>query len=301
MDSFSIPGLNKESAVFRRLSQSRAQLENAAVLDDHQALAVWNNHDDRMSYCRPGHHTLSCYLSGGYGIRRLKADRVTTGGAPDRFCLMPGGHRSDWLVDGPLRFVHLYFSESRLQQQAEQTLDRDGRLLQLQDHTFVDDPWIAGICRNLILPLDWHDAVDRTALSHASQLLQLHLLKNYSNWLPQLPRIRGGLAPAIQRRICDYIEHHLDHPLTLSELAAVADLSEYHFARMFRQSMKEPPHQFVTRRRLARARQLLQDTDTPLVQIAQHCGFSGQSHFSRLFRSTFGLPPGRFRRNNRRL
>jgi AraC family transcriptional regulator len=63
--------------------------------------------------------------------------------------------------------------------------------------------------------------------------------------------------------------------------------------------MGEPPHTYVLRRRLERAREALQTSDEPLLAIALRLGFSDQPHLTRLFRRRFGVPPGAFRRVDR--
>lgn len=92
-----------------------------------------------------------------------------------------------------------------------------------------------------------------------------------------------------------YIEENLSAALTLADLATQASLSEYHFARMFRQSMQMAPHQYVMQRRMDKARRLVTSTQLPLTEIALACGFSSASHFSNRFRSVMGMTPSQLR------
>src|SRR5262249_7293676 len=97
--------------------------------------------------------------------------------------------------------------------------------------------------------------------------------------------------------VVEYIEEHLDASPTLEQMAAVARLSVYHFARQFKAATGLPPHQFVIMRRVERARQLLQaGTDLSLAEVAAFAGFSDQSHFSHHYKPLVGLTPGQFRR-----
>jgi len=109
-------------------------------------------------------------------------------------------------------------------------------------------------------------------------------------------RQRGGLAPATRRRVLDFIEHRLELPLSVGQLAAEAALSEYHFARMFRTSMSCSPHAWIARRRLLRARDLLAGTAQGLEAIAAACGFASASHLIQRFRAAFGVTPAQYRR-----
>jgi AraC family transcriptional regulator len=97
--------------------------------------------------------------------------------------------------------------------------------------------------------------------------------------------------------VCEYIEQHLDQPLPLSVLATEAGLSEYHFARMFKQSLGQSPHQYLQARRLARADTLLTASALSITEIALACGFSSTSHFSNCYRTARGQTPSALRRN----
>ena len=100
---------------------------------------------------------------------------------------------------------------------------------------------------------------------------------------PRQPaRRRAGTLPRAKlRAVVEYVEEHLDGSPTLEQLAAVARLSPYHFARQFKAATGLPPHQYVITRRVERAKELLQaGTALSLAEVAAHVGFSDQSHFS---------------------
>jgi AraC family transcriptional regulator len=116
---------------------------------------------------------------------------------------------------------------------------------------------------------------------------------------PALPavrtRLRGGLPPRASRRVCDYIEAHLNERLENSTLAAIARLSVCHFVRSFRQSYGVPPRQFIVARRVDRVKALLVETELSLSEIAITAGFADQSHCCRCFRARVGATPGDYR------
>ena len=91
-------------------------------------------------------------------------------------------------------------------------------------------------------------------MSTTASLLLNHLIRKYSSVQWQQPTITGGLAPHKLKYIQEWIEDHLDQALTLSDLANVVSLSEYHFAHMFKQSMNMAPHQYVMQRRLTKVK-----------------------------------------------
>ncbi|CAB5641216.1 helix-turn-helix transcriptional regulator [Pseudomonas asiatica] len=278
--------------VFNAMHASpHARLELSAHLGDGLAAALWSNRDDARDYQAPSHHTLSCYISDGTGTFRRQ--RPGDKGAPDKLCVMPAGQESNWVVNGAIRLAHLYVSETQFALGCVRLLDREPRELQLREATFLDDPQQAKRFRQLIT-LDWDEPGERLLASSLAHEIVDHALLNQVG-LRQGLRLKGGLAPSLRRQMVDYIEAHLDQPITLGELALRCNLSEYHFARMFRASFGLPPHQYLLARRLHRACQLLRLGVMPLGEIALLCGFASASHFSNRFRQAVGATPGEYR------
>ncbi|QKJ88089.1 helix-turn-helix transcriptional regulator [Paramixta manurensis] len=289
--------MNKPYHAFENLRQHRARLRNSVQLGSGIQLAAWSNDFDCVTQ-RSDHHTLSLYVEAGYHTWHKTPAGWKNGGAPDRFCLMPEQSESTWDVRDEFSFVHLYCTDAHLRQVAEQIWDRSPASLTLQEKVFADDAHITQLYRHFLLNCDWRQNANHLTLSSASTLLMSHLVQHYSNVLWKLPTLRGGLAPVVLRRVTTFIEENLNAPLTLADLAAQAELSEFHFARMFRQSTKLAPHQYVMQRRMAKAEQLVRHSALPLTEIALICGFSSSSHFSNRFKSVLGYSPSALRRGN---
>jgi len=107
---------------------------------------------------------------------------------------------------------------------------------------------------------------------------------------------RGGLPKWRLHRTIDYMMDHLDRPLSLPELAANVELSQFHFCRMFKKSTNLTPHQYVLQLRIERARDLLTGR-LPLAEIAAQLGFADQSHFGAVFKRFLGITPSEFLRS----
>lgn len=265
------------------LDQSRgAQALASLNLGQGRRTALWVNQRDRISYEAPKGHTFSFYLAGGTGTRRL--DQGGRRGRPGSVCVMPEGAGSEWEITHPFRFVHLYLSDEALRSAYARIFDYDARRLELHDETFVSRPELAR-------PL--------AALAKATEMGEVlaadAAIADLIAALPDTPAdVSGGLAPWLLRRMDDWIEAHLDQPIRLAELAQLADLSEFHLHRMFRASRGTTPQDWITGRRIARAKQQL-CTSTPLAQIAAETGFSSQSHLTRRFRRATGVTPGSWR------
>jgi AraC family transcriptional regulator len=101
------------------------------------------------------------------------------------------------------------------------------------------------------------------------------------------------------RRVLDYISEHVADEITLADLARVAGLSTFHFARMFTLAIGVSPHRYVSRIRLENATAEISAGRLPLVQIALNARFSSQASFTRAFRRATGMTPAEYRRRRR--
>lgn len=287
--------MSQSYQVLNSLQQHKAQLQGSVRLGNGLGLASWYNDDDLIALDNADHHTLSLYLADGYQSYFQTPQGWQNGGAPDKLCLMPKNYASTWHIRGPLSFMHLYFTDQHLRQQAEQTWDRSPAQLTLDERLFANDPQIALLYRHFLLNNDWHDPADQLAISSATTLILNHLLKHYVHLNWQDPVVRGGLSPYQLNRVLEFIDSQLAQPLLLSDLAREANLSEYHFARMFKHSKGVAPHQYVMKQRLKQAEQLLRISTLSLTSIALQCGFSSPSHFSNRFRQVHGVSPSAVR------
>jgi AraC-like DNA-binding protein len=103
---------------------------------------------------------------------------------------------------------------------------------------------------------------------------------------------KRAVTPAI-RMVLDFIDDNFAEPLALSELAPLCGLSLHRFVTVFRTQVGLPPHQYLCRRRLTHARQLLRQ-GVPPASAAIDSGFCDQSHLSRHFKRQCGVTPGHF-------
>jgi AraC-like DNA-binding protein len=125
--------------------------------------------------------------------------------------------------------------------------------------------------------------------------LAVHFLGRYVAARPALQEVTVGLSPYKLRRTIAYIQAHLKEELPLATLAAVAQTSVAHFARLFKHATGLAPHQYVIRSRMAHAKRLLAETDVSLIDIGLQVGCADQSHFTALFRTHVAQTPKAFR------
>ncbi len=96
---------------------------------------------------------------------------------------------------------------------------------------------------------------------------------------------RPGLNPRCLRRVLDYIETHLHEEISLTELSSVGSLQLNHFTRAFKHATGLPPHRYLLKRRVERAKDLLRSTDLPIAHISYSLNFSSQAHFTNVFKN----------------
>ena len=92
-----------------------------------------------------------------------------------------------------------------------------------------------------------------------------------------------------------YIDDHLEQPLSVDDLAERAYLSRYHFIRLFRRHFYVTPHQYLMRKRLEKARELLADSELTITEICFAVGFESVGSFSTLFHRNVGWSPSIYR------
>lgn len=127
------------------------------------------------------------------------------------------------------------------------------------------------------------------------QTLTLHLLANYSNARTKELEQKGGLSGYKLRRVKEFIDANLDADISLAELAVVADLSQFHFARAFHKTVGMTPQRYLMHQRIERAKELLSHDQMPIVEVGLRTGFKNQSHFTTLFRKFTNFTPKTWR------
>jgi len=213
--------------------------------------------------------------------------------APGKMLLMPPDCPSHWHVKGARQLLVLTVATSTVSNILG--LHTSGKLHEML-RPLTERTWSDELVSQLMLHL-WQSAAGRCATDRvlADGALVTLVAQLAGRAGAQLAPSRLVALPAWRlQRVCDYVDAHVHEPISVYGMAAAAGLSVRHFARVFRQEMGETPHRWLTARRLARAAELLRQGHMPLAQIAQSCGFAGQSHFCKCFRQLTGQTPRRW-------
>jgi AraC family transcriptional regulator len=207
-----------------------------------------------------------------------------------QFCVVPAGASTRWILTRPARSLLLRVTPALLRATAEDigvgAADRD-----LSPAIHIRDPQIERI--GWMMQAEEHDAYPggRLFAESLASALCVRLLALQSRRATSRPKPRRALPGRSLRRVIDYIETHLDHDVSLAQLAQVAGFSVSHFKQLFTQATGMPVHRFVLARRVERARALVLEGDKPMTDIALELGFSHASHMARCMRRVLGTSP----------
>ena len=257
--------------------------------------AHYRNQDEHLSYINDKQHTLSMYLTGGYNT--FRTDVHANKGAPGKFCLMPKGADSEWQVGGTQEFMHLYFDDTYIKRLALRVFDIDPRTVELPELTFTQNLGLESLFRYNMASADWHTNDMQLAMEQVTDTILISMLQNMGKKQIKSP-LKGGLSPKVCLLVCDYIHENFQRQIYLSELADLAELSEFHFCRMFKESLAQTPQEYLTNVRIAHVKRALINSKRTLADIVLNVGFSNQSHMGRYFKKIIGVSPREFRRQS---
>jgi|HubBroStandDraft_5_1064220.scaffolds.fasta_scaffold131217_2 AraC family transcriptional regulator len=161
------------------------------------------------------------------------------------------------------------------------------------------DPVMLQLGRALLPALADPESASRLFFDHIAFASYSHLASRYGLIARRLPSRNGGLSPSQERVAKELLTADLAEEPAIADVARACGLPMGRFVRAFRQSTGEPPYRWLRHFRVERAKELLFHSALSLAQIAYDCGFSDQSHFTRVFCHATGTAPGAWRRARR--
>lgn len=246
-----------------------------------------------------GHSIALCLAPRPHRIRQVVGDRRYMGlYSKGDISITPADIPASYRADGDDHYFHVQIPAPFLQSVAESAAELDPARLELTTEFRVRDPQLEQVLMLLRTELHKGDGwVGQLYVESLANVLAVNLLRDYSAAKPRIALYEGGLGDRKILQISDYIQAHLDQSIKLADLAEVASMSQFHFSRMFKQSMGITPHQYLLQQRIEQAKQLLKGTKGAIAEIALQCGFNSQSHLSKHFRDVTGMTPNAYRKN----
>lgn len=208
-------------------------------------------------------------------------------------CLLAPGTDSFWAVDAANNsgWFHVHFARDLLHE-AEAAHN-----LRLETVPDIADRHVAAIA-NLIFELVGHSEDPDPLLWQSLGQVMLWRLLLLTAGKHRRDETRGGLASWQAKRTTEYLADNLDRRVTLDELAAVARLSPFHFARAFAKSVGMPPYRYQQNLRMERACELLARSEMRVIDIALAVGYESPQALARVFARQHGMTPSEWRRRH---
>lgn len=190
--------------------------------------------------------------------------------------------------------MHLYLGLPLIDQAARDLLGKHATPVTFLDVSGARDERVRLMLDQLRIELISERQPSPLFARSLAQALAVHLVRTYLD--PHSVAKRGNALQAYKlRRVIEAMSECLADDFSLTHLAEIADLSEYHFSRMFKRATGLSPSQYFIRLRMARARHLLLETDRSIIDIGMEVGYSSPSHFSQVFRREVGATPRAYR------
>lgn len=229
---------------------------------------------------------------GGAVVREGEPDNWRSMNLPSQSMLIPRGVPTHWHYSGTVDFAVIYFLEGG--GSAMQNLEL---LAQSRDTPLsFNDPLVGAAALQLVGELQKGPGADEGFMERLAGVMLEQVFRSLT--------VLG--SPGINPRhvhfsrlqaVLNFVHDNPAGELSVSRLAALADVSQAHFCRIFRSAMGVPPHRYVLATRLDLARKLLTQSSLPISRIAEESGFSSQSHLTACFRAAHSTTPGQYRVN----
>lgn len=190
--------------------------------------------------------------------------------------------------------MHLYLGLPLFEQASREVSGEHAEPVRLRDVSGARDERVAFVMEQLRTELATERSPSALFSRSLAQALAVHLVRSYRAESQPGRRVNALQAYKL-RKVTDAMSAHLDADFSLAKLARLAELSEYHFSRLFKRATGTSPSQYFIRLRMIRARHLLLETRLSIIDIGLEVGYSSPSHFSQVFRREVGVTPSEFR------
>jgi AraC family transcriptional regulator len=200
------------------------------------------------------------------------------------------------LLDKPYHSLFFYLPRAALDAITDEANAPRIRDLSYEPGAGVNDVTISGLGSLLLPALSHPDQANPLFVDHVLLAVGVHIAQTYGGMRPMSRLARGGLASWQERRATEILRANIKRGVALKEVARECGLSVGYFSHSFRRTLGVAPHKWLIEQRVVLSKEKLRDDGLSLSDVAMECGFSDQSHLTRVFRQTVGVSPGAWRR-----
>lgn len=205
--------------------------------------------------------------------------------------IIPAHLPHETILENKLEMIVINFERSLIEKLADELI---GKPIEIIEQWAAQDTLIRQL--GLELRQEFIQGSPRNLYAQSVvNILSTHLIRNYSTNNLEIKNCDSKISAHKLKQVIDYIHEYLGNNLNLAELAAVAQMSQYRFARAFKNATGFPPHKYLILQRIERAKNLLEGDKLSIAEISYELGFTSQSHFTAAFRKLTGMTPKYYR------
>jgi AraC family transcriptional regulator len=228
--------------------------------------------------------TLTFVHAGTRFIRGRVAAGAVQITAPDVLCSA--------VFESPCDVLHLFVSQQVLGECFEDLFDRThAGDIRINDPKLLRDPALERLGQALAALNSDDAALGKVFTDSVSLAIVSRIVARHFSIAGKRTRETAALPSWRLRRAIEYIDAHLSQSIGLVDIAGSAGLTRMHFASQFRRATGMRPHDYLLRRRIEHAQQLLLKSRESVLDVALSCGFRSQSHFTTVFKRLVGETP----------
>lgn len=217
---------------------------------------------------------------------------------PRNICITPPETMTQWEHHGHPEILQIYLRRSLYEAAVGEMYGCDAAAAEIVPRFGIVDPLLEQLAIALADALRSGAVRDGLYIDTVADMMAVHLARAHSvqsrpTILPYTPVV----SHQRMRQLIEFIEANIDQPLTLDAMATQVGISPLYLARAFKAAIGQSPHQYVLARRIERAKELLRNTEMPIIDVALSVGFSSQSHLSHWMIRHTGVSPAVYRRS----
>jgi AraC-like DNA-binding protein len=263
-----------------------------------------NNSATRVETADPvsGYYTLALALRKTNAAFSVSGSTVHDGDlSPGMIQISAPGDSSRAVFRAPCGFLHLFIAERFVLQCLENSGISAGTERPKFDRGFKRDVIVEQLIRSLNLPgmnapTTGRLYVEGVCLAIIARIISTHHNRDASREKPKICPLPNWRL----KRAVEYIDANIAEPITLAGVAKSTGLTRMYFAAQFRAATGLRPHEYILRRRVERAQDLMLSSDIALVETAFSVGFQTQAHFTTVFKRLVGQTPYKWREESLR-